>query len=211
MGKIFSALESSANELGLGAFGSTMKTFFQSQTLGIDLWNQDQLKKIFPNLRSNSTIWDLLKEIGPFSKKLMRDGDFYKDFRKSIDEGGFKLESNSGNWSYHEVIKNIDDYLSSLGTKMTYHEFVESTFKNRKQPINRHEYYISAYLLLDMIGYKRDKLPKSTDNMQNIQTDAEHSFYGAYCDYFVANDKVLRIKSKVLYNEFNINTTIFRG
>ena len=127
MGKIFSALESSANELGLGAFGSTMKTFFQSQTLGIDLWNQDQLKKIFPNLRSNSTIWDLLKEIGPFSKKLMRDGDFYKDFRKSIDEGGFKLEIQLRELGvYHEVIKKIlmTIYPVLGNEKWTYHEFV---------------------------------------------------------------------------------------
>jgi len=62
--------------------------------------------------------------------------------------------------------------------------------------------------MLDMIGYKIDKLPKPTDNMQNIQADGEHSFYGAYCDYFVAMDKKLRIKSKVLYNEFNISTKI---
>ena len=58
--------------------------------------------------------------------------------------------------------------------------------------------------MLDMIGYKSDKLPKPTDNMQNIQTDAEHSFYGAHCDYFVAIDKKLRVKSRVLYKEFNI-------
>jgi hypothetical protein len=44
--------------------------------------------------------------------------------------------------------------------------------------------------------------------MQNIQADGEHSFYGAHCDYLVAVDKNLRIKSKVLYNEFNISTKI---
>ena len=53
-----------------------------------------------------------------------------------------------------------------------------------------------------------DKLQKPSNNMQNIQTDGGHSFYGAYCDYFVASDKILRTKSKVLYNEFNVSTKI---
>jgi len=121
---------------------------------------------------------------------------------------GFKLESNSGNWSHDEVIKNLDDFLLKLGTKMTYLEYVETTFKHRKEPVNQYDYYTTAYLMLDMIGYKIDKLTKPTDNMQNIHADGEHSFYGAYCDYFVAMDKNLRIKSKVLYNEFNISTRV---
>ncbi|MBK6994360.1 MAG: hypothetical protein IPH31_05340 [Lewinellaceae bacterium] len=91
---------------------------------------------------------------------------------------------------------------------MTYLEYVEASLKHKKEPANHYEYYTTAYLMLDMIGYKTDSLPKPTDNMQNIQTDGEHSFYGAYCDYFVAIDKKLRIKSKVLYNEFNIPTKV---
>src|SRR5690606_8442487 len=68
--------------------------------------------------------------------------------------------------------------------------------------------YTTAYLLLDMVGYKPDNLPKPTDNMQNIQNDAEHSFYSAHCDYFVVIDKKLAIKTKVLFKEFNIPTIV---
>src|SRR5690625_6030828 len=118
---------------------------------------------------------------------------------------GFKLESNSGNWSYDEVIKNIDDFLMKLGTKMTYLEYIETIFKQKKESVNQYEYYTTAYLMLDMIGYKVDKLPKPMDNMQNIQADSEHSFYGAYCDYFVAMVKKLRIKSKVDRKSIRLN------
>lgn len=153
-------------------------------------------------------MWDLMKNSGTFTRKLIKDGAYYKDFRKSIAEQGFKLESNSGNWDFDKVIKNIDDFLLGLGTKMTYKQYVESAFQHKKEPLNQYEYYTAAYLMLDMIGYKSDKLPKSTDNMQNIQIDGEHSFYGAHCDYFVAIDKKLRIKSKVLYYEYNIITKV---
>lgn len=210
MEKVFQDLDESSEEIGLGKISSLMKSLFQLQPAGIDITeeNRDILKKMFPNLKSSSTMWDLMKDIGPFSQKLLQDGEYYKDFRKSMADYGFKLESNSGNWSYDIVIKNIDDFLLKFGTKMTYLDYVEITFKHRKEPVNQFEYYTTAYLILDMIGYKTDKLPKPTDNMQNIQADGEHSFYGAHCDYFVAIDKKLRIKSQVLYNEFNIRTKI---
>ena len=210
MEKVFQDLDESLDEIGLGKMSGLMKTLFQLQPSGIDITeeNRDIMKKMFPNLKPNSTMWDLMKGIGPFSQKLLQDGDYYKDFRKTMADYGFKLESNSGNWSYDEVIRNIDEFLLKQGTKMTYLEYVETTFKHKKEPVNQYEYYTTAYLMLDMIGYKVDKLPKPTDNMQNIQADSEHSFYGAYCDYFVAMDKKLRIKSKVLYTEFNIPTKI---
>ncbi len=210
MEKLFSDIDESLIDLGLGKFSGIMKTLFQLQPSGIEITNEnrDILNKLFPSLKPNSTMWDLMKDIGPMSQKLLQDGDYYKDFRKSIADQGLKLESNSGNWSYDKVIKNIDEFLIKLGTGMTYLEYVESSFKSRKEPISKYEYYTTAYLLLDMIGYKIDKLPKPTDNMQNIQADGEHSFYAAHCDYFVAMDNKLRIKSSVLYNEFKIPTKI---
>lgn len=168
-----------------------MKSLFQLQPTGIEITEENEkfLTKIFPNLNSNSSMWDLMKEIGPLSKKLLKDGAYYKDFRKSIADAGGKLEANSGNWNYEEVIRNIDKFLYRLGTNMTYLEYVESTLKYKKGSYTYYEFYSNAYLLLDMIGYKSDKLPKNSDNMQNIQADGEHSFYGGHCDYFVAIDK----------------------
>ena len=210
MENLLQDLNESFSDVGLDKIGDLMKSLLQSQPCGIDLTkdNAKIIGNMFPNLRSNSTMWDLFKEIGPFSKKFIQDRQYYKDFRKMIGDTGFKLESNSGNWSYDEVIKNIDDFLLKLGTNKTYLEYIESMFNNRNESANNYSFYTTAYLMLDMIGYKMDKLPKATNNMLNIQADAMHSFYGSYCDYFIAKDNNLRIKSKVLYNEFNIETKI---
>ena len=207
--KVFKTLDDSAASLGLGEISGLMKSILEVPS-GIDIneENRDILEKMFPNLPANSTVWDLIKEIGPFSKKLLEDGAYYKNFRKIMVGQGFKLEANSGNWSYDTVIKNIDAFLIKFGTEMTYLDYIESRFKNRKEPITHYEYYTTAYLLLDLVGYKVDKLPKPSDNLGNIRADGEHSFYAAHCDYFVAIDKKLRIKSKVLYNEFKVSTKI---
>src|SRR5690606_7792099 len=208
--KVFQELEDSFDDLGIGNLGSAIKSLLQLQPTGIEITkeNEKTLKNMFPNLKPESSMWDLMKDIGPFSKKLLTDGEYYKDFRKSISESGFKLDSNSGNWDYKEVGSNIDKFLESFGTKITYLDYVESSLKYQKNRQNYHEFFTTAYLLLDMIGYKTDKLPKQSDNMQNIQADGEHSFYGGHCDYFVAIDKKLRIKSQVLYSEFNVPTIV---
>lgn len=206
--KIFSELDE--HNLGIGKIGSLMKTLYQLQPTGIQLNNEnsEMIKKMFPNISENSTMWDLMKDIPPFSKKLSQNRDYYKDFRKSIGDKGFKLETNSGNWSENEVFEKIDNFLLKQNTNLTFIEYVKTIFKHKNEPGNRFGFYTTAYLLLDMIGYKSDKLPKPTDNMQNIQNDAEHSFYAAHCDYFVVIDKKLRIKSRVLYKKLNINTIV---
>ncbi|MBK8722313.1 MAG: hypothetical protein IPL95_08615 [Saprospiraceae bacterium] len=205
--KIFKDLD---GDFGIGKFGTLIKSLYQLMPTGIEITdeNRDILQNMFPNIDSNSSMFDLMQDITPFSKKLLTEKEYYKDFRKTISDKGFKLDPNSGNWSADEVFKNIDNFLQKQNTKLTFREYITTCFKNREETVNRFEYYTTAYLLLDMIGYKSDNLPKPTDNMQNIQNDAEHSFYSAYCDYFVVIDKKLTTKTKVLFKEFNIPTVV---
>lgn len=206
--KIFDDLDS--DDLEFGKFGTLIKSLYQSVPTGIEITdeNREMLQKMFPNIDKNSSMWDLMKDITPFSKKLLTEKEYYKDFRKTIGDKGFKLDPNSGNWDVDEVIKNIDNFLQKQNTKLTFREYVSTCFNHKKEPVNRFEYYTTAYLLLDIIGYKSDNLPKPTDNMQNIQSDAEHSFYSAHCDYFVVMDKKLTTKTRVLFKEFNIPTIV---
>lgn len=206
--KIFSDLDN--NDIGLGNIGSLMKSMFEAIPMGININNENSeiLQKMFPNLQQDSSFWDLMKDFVPFSKKLLKDKVYYKDFRKTIGDKGFKLDANSGNWGENEVMTNINEFIQKQDPKLTFSEFLNAGFKHQKEPPNLYAYYTRAHLLLDMIGYKADKLQKPTNNMWNIQTDAEHSFYGAHCDYFVAMDNKLLAKTKVLYREFNISTVI---
>ncbi|MBB6003417.1 hypothetical protein [Arcicella rosea] len=203
---VFGTLDKGTSEFGI--VSKTIETLYKSLPIGfmINDENRDILSKMFPNLSKTSNTWDLMKSFSLFSENLLKDGKYYKDLRKSLADKGLKLESNSGNWQEEEVIKNIDNFLKASGLNKTFLEYVNLIFEQRKEAVNRYEFFTSAYLMFDMIGYKVDKLPKPTDTMQNIQIDAEHSFYAAHCDYFIASDKNLLIKSKVLYNEFNIST-----
>jgi hypothetical protein len=146
--------------------------------------------------------------MAPFSKRLLRDRDYYRNLRRTIGEGGFKVDVNSGNWNEEVVFERINTFLTKMHAGKTFFQYVEMISNHQKRPINRHRFFTTAYLLLDMIGYKSDKLPKPTDNMQNIYNDAEHAFYGAHCDFFVASDRNLLTKARVLYRELNISTVV---
>jgi len=213
---IFSAMdfEKIVNELDSfdfgGKIGTLFKSILESCSAGIQITdeNREILNIMLPNISNESSMWDLVKDITPFAKQLHQDGIYYKELRKTINDKGFKLNKNSGNWEVTDVIKNIDDYLIKMKVSQNFCEYIDSCFKHKKEPANRYEYYTTAYLMLDMMGYKSDKLKKASNNMQNIQTDGEHSFYSAYCDYFVVMDKNLKTKTEVLFNKFNIPTIV---
>jgi len=202
--KHVSDLDDLGKDLGLDNAGTMIKDLLQNQISGINLTEESKglLNKMFPNLNNDSSLWDFVKDYGSFTKSLMQSGSYYRDFRKNLGEYGFKVDANSGNWNEDEVIQNIDIFLKSINT--SFREYVDTILKSQQDKYSYYDFFTTAYLVLDMIGYKSDKLPKSTDNIQNIQVDADHAFYGAHCDYFIGMDKKLLLKSKVLYSEFKL-------
>ena len=210
MDRILSDLDKASQDYGIGKVGDLLKSLYKSVPCGIEInaENKGILQNMFPNINPNSSMWDMIKDMAPFSKRLLRDRDYYRNLRRTIGEGGFKVDVNSGNWNEEVVFERINTFLTKMHAGKTFFQYVEMISNHQKRPINRHRFFTTAYLLLDMIGYKSDKLPKPTDNMQNIYNDAEHAFYGAHCDFFVASDRNLLTKARVLYRELNISTVV---
>lgn len=163
---------------------------------------------MLPNLPTSPTFGDVVHSSIIFINKMMCDKVFYKSYRSAVRSSGFKLDSNAGNWKAEEVIPNISAIIKSLGINKTFTEFVLSGFGNRQDKVDTFMFFHSAYYLLDMIGYKSDKLPKSFSAMNSVNTDAQHAFYAAYCDYFITQDTHLASKARALYHEFRISTKV---
>lgn len=69
---------------------------------------------------------------------------------------------------------------------------------------NSMNYFISLYLLLNLVGYHSDK----KRSLLNIITDAIHAYYASRCDVFVTNDHALKEKVKAVYNKCGIHTKV---
>jgi hypothetical protein len=189
------------------------KKDLQTKTLDLEL-DENSLKVFnlfFPGINPKSSIWDLTKAFGITSFEILINKHLWLGLRKHIEDGGGKLEANAGNWKKEDVIKNVDRFINKISpTPISFYDYLQLSFKEREKPASFYELYQIAYLVLDLIGFKSDSLPKLTDGLQNITTDADHSFLAQACDIFVLEDKKMKAKTEALFHYFSINTKVIK-
>ena len=167
-----------------------------------ELWGM-----ILPDLPASPSLGDVINSGMSFFNKMQVEKDFYKDYRSAVRATGLSLDPNAGNWKSDEVVSNISTILKALGIDKSFKEFVMMGLGS-KEKVDDFQLFIAAYSILDMIGYKSDKLPKGNNAMKSVSTDAEHAYFAAHCDYFISQDSNLTCKAQALYHEFMISTKI---
>lgn len=162
---------------------------------------------MLPDLPDIPSFGDVIDSGVVFVNKMLSDKDFYKSYRSSIRASGFCLNPNSGNWKANEVVPNISARMKELGLDKSFDDFVLMGFADKDKD-DGFQYFMTAYSILDLIGYKSDKLPKATNAMNSVNTDAQHAYFAAFCDYLITQDSTLASKAQALYHEFGISTKV---
>lgn len=157
---------------------------------------------IFAKLQEVSTVRELIYEAMFIVHRITTDKETYKALRGAIDP---KLLGQIQGPAFC-IVPTLDKILMQVGSPMGFMDMVRSIQQNQNNG-NSMSLFTTAYILLDML-YRPDKLPKKGNNATNVITDALHAYYGAFCDYFVTDDKKLADKAGVLFHEFKINTPI---
>jgi hypothetical protein len=192
---------------------TNMKTYYEN-VLSNGKYNQDEKSLIdifMPSLKQGFSIQDLLAESVMLVQKMENRKTFCLELREKIKKTDWAVESNSGNWDTSLVINNIDTGLLKKKNAQSFRTILNNALAINSKQIDNFQYFKTAYLLLDMLGYKSDRFQKENSSFKNTFTDSEHSYFSTYCDYFVVDDKNLRAKSSVLLNEFNLNTKILHS
>lgn len=169
--------------------------------------SQKLWRMTLPDLPDSPSFGDLINSALSFYNKMQGDKDFYKSYRSAVRATGFSLEPNAGNWKTDEVVTNITSKMKALGIGKSFKDLVLMGFGN-KEKVDDFQFFMAAYTMLDMIGYKSDKLPKASNAMESVSTDAQHAYFAAYCDYMITQDSHLASKAKALYHEFKISTKV---
>lgn len=193
-----------------------LKALLSSQPLSEDYIkvkesDNELIDMLFPNKESYNNMWDMVVGQNQFIEKFLTEKIFYKNFRRAFQEQLNLINSNQGNWEASEVIPNIDEALTALavdGYPCSFKELLEKSNHKLNSSHKLHNDFISAYVLLDMLGYQADKLEKSNNDFFNIQHDAVHSYLGSYCDIVVSEDERFLKKTKVVYSYFGIPTEV---
>lgn len=160
---------------------------------------------MLPDLPASPTLSDVIHSATLYVNKMLGDKEYYKSYRAAVRASGFKVDSNAGNWEANEVVPNITARMRSLGIDKSFEDYVLMGLGDKKN-VDDYKFFIAAYSILDIIGYKSDKLPKSSNAMNSVSTDAKHAYYATFCDYFITQDTHLTSKALALYEEFGIST-----
>mgnify|MGYP006976585053 CR=1 FL=1 len=167
-----------------------------------DMSTTNPVCDIFAKLQDVSTVRELICEVMSIIHRVTTDKETYKTLRGAIDPK--LLNQIQGPSSC--ILPALDQILMQVGSPMGFMDMVKS-MQQKQDNGNKMSLFTTAYILLDML-YRPDKLRKKGNNATNVIIDAMHAYYGAFCDYFVTDDKRLADKAGVLFYEFKINTPI---
>ncbi|MDP2722243.1 MAG: hypothetical protein Q8O72_05770, partial [Bacteroidales bacterium] len=71
------------------------------------------------------------------------------------------------------------------------------------------DYYTTAYMNLDLIGFFPDSMNENGD-FSNLLNDSKHSGYGSLCKSFITNDSKCYHKSKFLFEYFGSKSKLIK-
>jgi hypothetical protein len=188
--------------------GGLLKTFLDIPfPIPEAIRSQELWGMILPDLPDSPTLGDVINSGVSFFNKMQGEKGYYKSYRSAVRATGFSLDPNAGNWRSDEVVSNISARMKAMGIDKSFKDFVLMGFGD-KEKVDDFLLFITAYSLLDMIGYKSDKLPKASIAMNSVNTDAQHAYFAACCDYLITQDTNLASKAQALYHEFKISTKV---
>ena len=179
---------------------------------GLDLYGifSESLKSVsfgsaieLPLFGSFSNAFELLNCSLDFIEKLMTDKEFVKTVRKGATNTANDKEITCINdYNPNEVIGAINAFFASQGTGVDVEGIIKKVIID-EQHGNEMLVFESLYAGLDLMRYHPDKR-----DLMNILTDADHAFYGSYCDVLVTDDAKMRYKAEAVYSYYGITTKI---
>lgn len=100
------------------------------------------------------------------------------------------------------VMNTINSFFRQHGINEDLKDIIKKGLSNAQMG-NDMLVFKSLYLCLDFFNFHSDKT-----RLWNIMTDAEHSYYGSYCDILVTNDEKMKLKTQAMYSYYGITTEI---
>lgn len=179
---------------------------------GLDLYTpfSDSLRSVsfdrtidVPLIGSFSNGLDFFNGILAFFGKVMTDKEVVRTIRAKTKSNVKDAEiSRINDLNPSEVIGAINTFLARYGSDVDMEGLI------KKVIIDEHKgdeklVFESLYTGLDLMCYHSDKR-----DFMNILTDADHAFYGGFCDVLVTDDAKMRLKAEAVYSYYGIHTKI---
>ncbi|KAA2239866.1 hypothetical protein F0L74_27150 [Chitinophaga agrisoli] len=157
--------------------------------------------QMFPT-DEHTSFFDVISTFSKYMDDFQNSPVVYKGLRKVVNDG----------ISAAKFVINLDDYnipdpskKQLIGKNLL--EFVKNVLEQiGNQNPSQFDLHYQAYFHLDLLGIEPEKSKKLKTS--NLLADAQHSFYGAHCDYIVSEDLKFREKSKMINAIFGVETKV---
>lgn len=171
----------------------------------VDVENRNTLEFYETNVYDNST-----EHLVHWQSLVKQMTDNYGPLRDDIIKTHFKLDPKSiCNFS----VSQLDELIKMIGISNSLNEFIKSGLqlrgKSSTNSLTYIDYYTTAYMSLDLIGFFPDSMNEKGD-FSNLLNDSKHSAYGSMCKAFITNDNKCYHKSKFLFEYFKSNSKLIK-
>ncbi len=168
--------------------------------------SKELLNQLFPGLKDDLTLGGFFKAFSKMNQEA-NNNEGYKVIRDMVQMIGI----NSGHFSSDKnPFEIIDEAKSKIGLRDS---DINKYFKNNNTSPEWFGDISSAYLNLDMFGYKSDEIKvnkKTKKTMRNTLDDSFHTAYASNCDVYITNDNKNIFKTKAVYEKLNVKTKVLK-
>lgn len=182
----------------------TIEKITQSNYLYQDLDNN-----VFYQIQKPSVVLDTIREV-PFANSAMKElANLITEEQRVLARNSIGLETAKlNNYSPTEVIDHLNRQLKDWGQGHSFLEMVEQSisYHPQGQTFGLSNRIAGIFELLDMLGYWKDKANEKSNYAR--LWDSSHTFFAAFCDYFISDDKRTRNKARVVYSIYDITTKV---
>lgn len=199
----FSSLDSDTGK----SFGDIFNKILQTPIPGFDNENlkdekeKEWANKIFPS-ENNSTLGDFIDQMYTFGSKLLTDRNEVKEIKKMMEE-----YVNSDSYSFEKWQDDFNEKFKDHFQGRSFTDLMEQVF-NSVEHYNDYDKFGMFYNSLELYNVTKDKRLRDTQNLNSINTDANHAWFASFTDYLVTHDKGMAAKAYITYKYFKIDTKI---
>lgn len=166
----------------------------------------EMMNKMFPGLKDEPNMNGFFKSFGKMYQNLNEKED-YRFLRDSVQKIGVNNGHFNDNKNPYEVIQKA---YQKLGTEPFNPDLYFDKNKNAPGWFND---LANSYIILDMHGYKADKVKvneKESNTFKNTTEDASHMAFASLCDIYITNDNKNYFKTQQVYDKYKVRTKVFK-
>lgn len=173
------------------------------------VYQEHKTNKIFWLTEEPTIVLETIRQV-PFAKTSMKVfANLISSEQKEQVRLTLGIETKElNNYSPTQVVQHLNTKLINWGTEDNFLQLFDKAiyFHPDKKDFGQHNNIAGVVELLDMLGYWKDKVTK-TSNYARLW-DSNHIHFASYCDYLVSDDRRLRYKARVVYDIYNIKTIV---